>query len=142
MHRSIIFGFIASASTSLLCGCITSPAPEGAAYSAYAVGDRTRVALDEVVVSLPMKATAQPYQNLHVGLAATINPVKTTLHDPYTVSGIIQRLDARIGARVVEFLTGVKGQSLDDMPLLRAQIARAAQAVVDEGMHRWQHGSD
>jgi len=106
------------------------------------VGDRTRVALDEVVVSLPMKATAQPYQNLHVGLAATINPVKTTLHDPYTVSGIIQRLDARIGARVVEFLTGVKGQSLDDMPLLRAQIARAAQAVVDEGMHRWQHGSD
>jgi hypothetical protein len=142
MRKSIIFGFIAATFMSLLCGCLTSPAPEGAAYSAYAVGDRTRVALDEVVVSLPMKGATQPYQNLHVGLAATINPVKTTLHEPYTVSGIIQRLEARIGARVLEFLSGTKVQSLDDMASLRAQIAREAQNVVDEGMHRWQYGSD
>lgn len=142
MRRSMIFGFMAAISTCLLCGCITSPAPQGAAYSAYAVGDRTRVALDEVVVSLPMKGATQPYQNLHVSLAATINPVKTTLHEPDTVSGIIQRLEARIGARVLEFLSGTKETSINDMPSLRAQIAREAQTVVDEGMHRWQHGSD
>jgi len=109
---------------------------------AYAVGDRTRVALDEVIVSLPLKGATQPYQNLHVGLAATINPVKTTVYGPYTVADILQRLEARIGARVVEVLSVMKEQSLDDMPALRARVAREAQAVVDEAMQRWQHGSE
>ena len=59
-----------------------------------------------------------------------------------TVTDILQRLEARIGARLVETLGGLKQQSLDDMPLLRAQAARDAQAVVDEAMQRWQHGSE
>jgi len=98
--------------------------------------------MDEVVVSLPLKGAAQPYQNLHVGLAGTINPVKTTVYSSYTVTDILQRLEARIGARLVETLGGLKQQSLEDMPLLRAQTAREAQAVVDDAMQRWQHGAE
>src|SRR5206468_7084109 len=142
VNRSLLLGFVAAATMGLVCGCVTSPAPQGQTSLAYEVGDRTRVTLDEVVVSLPLKGAAQPYQNLHVGLAGTINPVKTTVYSSYTVTDILQRLEARIGARLVETLSGLKQRSLDDMPLLRAQAARDAQAVVDEAMQRWQHGSE
>ena len=142
MNKSSFTLLAAFATAGLMSGCITTPTQEGQAYSAYSVGDRSRVTMDEVVVSLPLKGATQPYQNLHVGLAATVNPVKTTLYGPYTVSEILQRLDARIGARVVEVLGGMKEQTLDDMPALRDHVAREAQAVVNEAMQRWQHGSD
>ncbi len=142
MKRWSFLGFAAGTAVGLMCGCITSPAPEGQTSLAYALGDRTRVNLDEVVVSLPLKGAAQPYQNLHVGVAATINPVKTTAYSSYTLTDILQRLEARISARLVEVLGDVKQQSLDDMPALRAQVAREAQVVVDQAMQRWQHRSE
>jgi hypothetical protein len=100
------------------------------------------VALDEIVVSLPLKGATGPYQNLHVGLAAAINPVKTTYEGAYTVGDILQRLEARIAARVVEVLSSEKNISLEQMPELRDQVARDAQAVVDEAMQRWKHGNE
>ena len=142
MTRSAVLGFVAVIAVGWMCGCVTSPAPEGQTSYAYAVGDRTRVTLDEVIVSLPLKGATQSYQNLHVGLAATVNPVKTTRYDAYTVADVFQRLEARIGARLVESLSGMKEQSLEDMPALRAQVAREAQTVVDEAMQRWKHGSE
>jgi hypothetical protein len=142
MKKLSMFGLIAVAAAGLMNGCVTSPAPEGQTSYAYAVGDRTRVTLDEVIVSLPLTGATQSYQNLHVDLAATINPLKKTPYGPYTVTDILQRLEARIGARVVESLSGMKQQSMDDMPALRSQVAREAQAVVDEAMQRWQHGSE
>ncbi len=110
--------------------------------SAYEIGDRARVTLDEVIVSLRLKGTTQPYQNLHVGLAAAVNPAKTTLYNSYTVANIIERLEARINARLVEVLSGLREESLDDMPTLRLLVAREAQAVVDDAMQHWQHGSE
>jgi hypothetical protein len=124
-----------------MSGCVTSPTTEEQAYLAYSVGDRTRVTFDEIVASLSLKNANGLYQNLHVTLAATVNPVKTT-HDPYMVAGILQRLDARISARVVEVLTGLNGQSLEETPRLGAQIATEAQSVVDQAMRQWQHGSE
>jgi hypothetical protein len=142
MKKSLVLGLAVAGAAGSMCGCITTPAPEGQAYSAYAIGDRTRVALEEIIVSLPLKGATQPYQNLHVGLAATINPVKTTLYAPYTVTDILQRLEPRISARVVEVLSDKKMSSLDDMPALRVQMAQEAQAVVDEAMRHWQHGAE
>lgn len=139
---SFIVGVAALAFVTLLHGCGTSPAPEGRTSYAYAVGDRSQVALDEVIVSLPLKGAAQPYQNLHVGLAAAINPVKTSPYSSYTVADILRRLEPRIGARLVEVLSGMKELSLDQTLALRAQVAREAQTVVDEAMERWQHGSE
>src|ERR1051326_6895528 len=136
--RSISYAIGAVA---LLSGCATAPAPEGQISAAYAVGDRTRVALDEVVVSLPLKGVGT-YQNLHVHLAATINPVKSTPYSSYTVSDIIQRLEARINARLLEVLSELKQPAIEDMAALRTQAAREAQAVVDDAMRRWQHGPE
>ena len=112
----------------LLGGCATVPNQEGQISSAYSVGDRTRIALDEVVVSLPLKGMGT-YQNLHVHLAATVNPVKSTIYSAYTVSEIVQRLEARINARVVEVLYEQKEPSLEDTPLCapkwRGQASRS-----------------
>jgi hypothetical protein len=91
---------------------------------------------------LQLNGSAKPYQNLHIGLAGTVNPVKTTAYSSYTITDILQRLEARIGARLVEVLGALKQQSLDDMPRLRAQAAREAQAVLDAAMQQWQHGSE
>ena len=141
MKRLFVLGFVGAAAAGLTCGCV-NPVAEGQTSYASAVGDRSRVALDEVVVSLPLKGATQPYQNLHVCLAAAINPVKTSAYSPYTVMDILQRLEARIGARLVEVLSGMKEQTLDDTPALRARVAQEAQTVVDEAMQRWQHGSE
>ncbi|MFO1475084.1 MAG: hypothetical protein U1F98_00360 [Verrucomicrobiota bacterium] len=144
MSRSATRSLAAIVVSGLMCGCATTPAPEGQAYSASYVGDRSRVSLDEIVVSLPLKGAAQPYQNLHVGLAATINPVRAgaTSYGMYSVTDILQRLEARIGACLVESLAGMKEQSIDNLQELRGRIVWEAQSVVDEAMKHWQHGAD
>ena len=142
MKNLLTFGLLAGIGSLLVSGCTTTPAQEGQVYSAYAVGDRTRVALDEIVVSLPVKGATAPYQNLHIGLAAAINPIKTSSYGPYAITDIMQRLEGRIGARLTEALTSLKEQSLEGMPALRTQITAESQAVVDQAMQRWQHGSE
>jgi hypothetical protein len=69
--------------------------------SAYAVGDRARAAFDEVVVSLPMRGTNAPYQTLQLAVTAFINPVRTTLADPYVAEAIVQGCEARIVVRLI-----------------------------------------
>jgi hypothetical protein len=141
LNKSFVLKLAALAGASLLCGCITTPGPKGQTSYAYELGDRAQLAFDEVVVSQRLKDSPQPYQNLHVGLTATINPLKTSVYEPYTVSDVLQRLQARIDARVVEALSG-REQSLTDMPTLRARVEQEAQAVVDEAMQRWKHGAE
>ena len=128
--------------TASACGCVTVPPAETQASYGSAVGDRTRISLDEIVVSLPLKGSTGPYQNLHVALAAAVNPVKTTIQSPYTVADILQRLDARISARVLETLLDTRGHSVDDAAALRNRIAHEAQSVVNEAMQHWQHGTE
>ncbi len=136
--------------TSILClvgiavlsGCVTSPQTGGTTSSAYAVGDRGQITLDEVVVSLPLRGVASPYQNLHIGLAAIVNPQKVTLYDPNTVEQIVRRLEARISSRLLESLSGLGQQVIDDLPALRKRIASDAQNVVDSALQQWQHASE
>jgi len=111
----------------------------------YDVGDRSQLNLDEVVVSLPVRGEAKPYQNLHIDLAATINPAKTTLQTSLDVSDILQRLQARIDSRLVEVfgdLAMTTQQSTTDMSGLRTRAVAEAQKVVDEAMKQWKYGAD
>jgi len=125
-----------------LCGCVTSPQTTNTVSSAYAVGDRAQITLDEVVVSLPLRGASTPYQNLHVDLAAIVNPQKTTRYDPTTVQQIVRRLEVRISSRLVEALSSIKEITIVDQPRLRSQIANEAQALVDAALQRWEHGSE
>ena len=127
-----------------LSGCMTTPQTgEQAVSSAYAVGDRGQINLDEVVVSLPLRNdSSHPYQNLHVGLAAIVNPQKATHYDPYTVEQIVRRLEARIVARTVETLSGMGPQTIEGMPALGKMVAQDAQGVVDAALQHWEHGPE
>src|SRR6516162_3158625 len=139
--QKLALGLFVIAMVELFSGCATTPIQEGQTSAAYSIGDGTRVTLDEVVVSLPLKGYSA-YQNLHVHLAATVNPVKSTTYSAYTVSEIIQRLESRINARVVAALYEQKQPALEDMSGLRAEVARIGQQVVDDAMRKWQHGSE
>jgi hypothetical protein len=123
-------------------GCVTTPHTGGQVESAYAVGDRAQITLDEVVVSMPLRGGNGPYQNLHISLGALVNPQKTTLYDPYTVEGIVRRLEGRIASRLVENLTGMGQQSIEDLATLRKSIGAEAQAVVESALQHWQHASE
>jgi hypothetical protein len=127
----------------LLSGCATMPQTEQAVSYAYAVGDRGQITLEEVVVSLPLRDdSAHAYQNLHVGLAAIVNPKKTTRYDPSTVEQIVRRLEARLAARELEVLNALGSQSLSGMQALRQRLASEAQAVVDDALQHWEHGPE
>jgi hypothetical protein len=125
-----------------LTGCVTTPTrTEGQTVSAGAVGDRGRVAFDEVVVSLKF-AGAPTYQNLHVATAAVVNPVRTTIANQYDVHGILQRVETRVAARLTEVLSGLGEQTLDNTRALRPRIQKEAQEIVDDAIRRWQFGND
>ena len=126
----------------LASGCATSPPAEGTAVSAYSVGDRARVTFDEVVVSLPFRGASAPYQNLHVVPAAIVNARRTTYSSPYQAEGILRRLETRVAARLSEVLSSLGEQSLSDTPTLRKRVLTEAQAVVDEALRQWEHGSE
>lgn len=125
-------------------GCVTPPAAnDRTGVSAYSVGDRACVTFDEVVVSLRMKGSPAPYQNLHVTPAAFVNPKKATyLSSAYDAEHILQRLQSRVAARLSEMLSGLGEQSLTDTEALRQKILTETQAVVDEALLQWEHGSD
>jgi hypothetical protein len=125
-----------------LSGCVTSPPADGTAVSAYSVGDRARVAFDEIVVSLPFRGVNTPYQNLHVAPAAIVNARRTTYSSPYQAEQILRRLETRVAARLSEVLSGLGEQSLSDTAGLRRRVLSEAQAVVDEALRQWEHGSD
>ena len=128
--------------TAALCGCATVPPPADTPVSATYVGDRARVAFDEIVVSLPFRGASGPYQNLHVALAALVNPRKTTLSNPYQAEQILRRVEARTAARISESLAKVGQQSLEDTERLRRKTQSEAQEVVEEALRQWEHGSD
>jgi hypothetical protein len=126
----------------LASGCATSPPAEGTAVSAYSVGDRARVTFEEIVVSLPFRGASASYQNLHVAPAAFVNARRTTYSRPYEAEGILRRLETRVAARLSEVLSSLGEQSLSDTPALRKTVLTEAQAVVDEALRQWEHGSE
>lgn len=123
-------------------GCVTSPPPEGAAVSAYSVGDGGRVVFDEVVVSLPFRGASAPYQNLHVAPAAVVNVRITTSGSAYEAEQIVRRLETRVAARLSEVLSNLGEQSLSDTASLRRRVLSEAQTVVDEGLRQWEHAAE
>jgi hypothetical protein len=118
------------------------PPAETANVSAYSVGDRARVTFDEIVVSLPLQGANAPYQNLHIAPAAIVNVKQTTYSTTYDAQDILRRLETRVAARLTEVLSGLGTQSLANTDALRRKALAEAQAVVDDALRQWKHGSD
>jgi len=100
------------------------------------------VVFDEVVVSLLLRGATASYQNLHVAHAAVVNARRTTYSSTYQAQDILRRLEARVAARLSKVLSALGEQSLSDTAALRRRVLTEAQAVVDEALRQWEHGSD
>lgn len=123
-------------------GCETTPAPAEGLVSAYSLGDRGRAVFDEVVVSLRLRGSNAPYQNLHIAVTAFVNPIRKSTGSPSEAEGIVQRCEARILVKLSQTLSGLGEKSLDDSEQLRQLVREQAQREVDEAMSRWQYGAD
>ena len=134
----------------LCCGLCTvwgcaprhPPAPNAPTSYPWYVGDRGRVEYDEMVVSLPLRGADTPYQNLHVRLTVFVNPARESATAGFETQGIVKRSEERVAMRLLDVLGGLGEQSLDGTATLRQRIAAEAQAVVDDVMKQWTHGSE
>ena len=105
------------------------------------VGDRGRISYDELVVSLPVRGTGAPYQNLHVTVAVFLDQTERGSAGAFGVEGVVRQCEPRVGARLVESLTGLGEQSIEATPQLRETVRAEAQAVVNEAMKHWKAGA-
>ena len=126
----------------LLPGCVTAPNTPGPGSSARYVGDRASIAFDEVIVSVPMQGAREPYQNLHIGLTAIINPRKVSTYNPMQVEWMMRRLEPRMSAEVLRLLTEVQTVSPQKFGPLRLEISSRAQDVVRQTLASWTHASE
>jgi hypothetical protein len=125
----------------VLSGCATSPPEDNPPLvSLYSFSDRGRTDFEEVVLSLRFRGADAPYQNLHVGLTAFVNPTRNA--STVGAERIAQSLESRVAARLVELLSGSGEQSIEETPRLRETIRAEAQAVLDVAMKQWKHGSE
>jgi hypothetical protein len=122
-------------------GCLTLPSDPATTSAASYVGDRTHLALDEIVVGVAAPGAGAQLRNLHVGLAAIINAKEVTYADPYDVEWMVRRMEPRIAARVVELALGAGPVGPGELRTLRGGIATEAQAAFDAAFARWKHAA-
>jgi hypothetical protein len=75
-------------------------------------------------------------------VTAFINPIRKTAGDPWQAQGIVQRCEPRVAVRLSRVLGGQAATAVQEAERLRELARSEAQAVVDEAMKRWEHGSD
>jgi len=141
MQKTWVFWLSCAWGLVCLPGCVTAPATQQPQSSAQYVGDRTSVSFDEVVASVAVNGMSEEYQNLHVGLAAVINPRKESFYNPYQVESIVRRLEPRIAAEVLKVVEGRK-VSLKETGPLRERIGATVQDIVGQTLARWTHASE
>jgi hypothetical protein len=133
-----------------LTGCVTTPPPRPA-VSAYQLGDRSTLGLDEIVVSLPLKEASTPYHNLHLQLGVIINPVAAETAAPsssykydYTneAEALVRRLTPRINAAVARSLSELATQSIRDTGPIRQKAVAQTDSVLTPVLRNWTHAAD
>ncbi|HSH95632.1 MAG TPA: hypothetical protein VK968_15920 [Roseimicrobium sp.] len=131
-------------------GCVTTP-PAQPAVSAYQLGDRSTLGLDEIVVSLPLKEASEPYHNLHLQLGVIINPVATETAAPTSsykqdysneAEALVRRLAPRINATVSRSLSELAPQSIRDAAAVRQKAIAQAESVLTPVLRNWTHAAD
>jgi hypothetical protein len=124
----------------VVSGCAVSPAGKELKSSAYSVGDYASVQLGETVLSIQQ---GERYRNLHIELAAVVNPRNTTFDYSFgEVERIVQRLSPRIAGRLIEVITDMTGPGVGDLRVLQGKIRNEAQVIVDTNLKQWKHGSE
>jgi len=94
------------------------------------------------MAAAPVEGAHQVYQNLHVGLAAVIDPRKGGVCDPSHVDWLVQHLQPNLSAATLQVVTEVGTISPRKLGVLRQTIANRAQEVVGETLASWSHAPE
>jgi hypothetical protein len=124
-----------------LAGCVTLTQSEGAGSKGSSVGDRA-LSFDPIVVPVRLEGSTSGYDNLHVLLAAMVNPRKTTLQSLDTAVGIVRRQEPRLRAEVVKLLLRKERVTLASLAALSDEITARSQASLTDTFSRWTGSSD
>jgi hypothetical protein len=126
-----------------LTGCVTTPAPQGQAYSAGYVGDRASLSLGEQVFTINVgQGPTSELRNLHLRLEVIVNPRSLSFATEYEVAGIIRRIEPRIEAHLVDFVPLGKSVAFEALPALKGEIVREAQATLLASYSKWKKAAD
>jgi hypothetical protein len=125
-----------------LAGCVSSHESGAAKAPLRNVAEGTSISFDEVMMAAPVEGAHQVYQNLHVGLAAVINPRKGGGCDPGHVDWLVHRLQPDLSAATIQVVTEVGTISPRKLGVLRQTIANRAAEVVGETLAPWSHAPD
>ena len=85
---------------------------------------------------------ANRYRNLHVGLAAIINPRGRYAYSGYEMQSVVDGLRARVAARLVEVLVALSVTESGDLQRIHQLLTTQAQSVVDDVLAGWQRAQD
>jgi hypothetical protein len=98
--------------------------------------------LDEIIASVPVEGANQPYQNLHVGLAAVITPKSSAAAcDPDEVEAALHACAPRIAAAILKMVTDSPTLSPHKLDRFRDDLAAVAQTTANQAFARWPHAS-
>jgi hypothetical protein len=124
----------------LLSSYLVGGAKDGLESSASYIGDRSSVFFREVLAAVSVEGAARPNQNLHIAMAAIVNPVKSS-DDTAPAEQIIRRQEARIASEVLAVALASPTLNARELKTLRVTLASAGQAVIEKAMSQWKHGS-
>ena len=121
-----------------LAGCDTSGLVRSGGY----VGDRLVVPLGETVVAVPPAGADAGYANLHVSLAAALNPRKSALGGQGDAVAILHRMFPRISSAMIARAQQEKAVSAASLPALRAGLLKEAEGVFRTAIAKWVYAPD
>ena len=125
-----------------LSGCVVSEL-QTAATSARYVGDTTYAQSRDTVVTIAVGSKQIEYHNLHVGMSAMVQKKPGfTLAQASDVCEMLQRLEPRIAAHIVEVASVAHLKVPGQLGSIREAIRCGAQRIVDERFLKWQHAKN
>jgi hypothetical protein len=102
------------------------------------VEEGTSVRFDEVMAAVPVEGAHQVYQNLHVGIAATITPHTGTPFNPSQVGWLLHKLEPRVSAATLQVVTDSGTISPRKVGALRDAVVAKIQEVVAQTLSTWE----
>ena len=125
------------------------PAPPAPAFEAPAPVQSARQLepgetkfFGEVIVAVPLEGAHQVYQNLHVGLAANVDPREPSKYEASQVQWLFQRLEPRLDAAVLQVVTDAGVVSPRKLGALHDAIVTRLQSVVSQTVGNWPYTAD
>ncbi|MBM4033572.1 MAG: hypothetical protein FJ291_17555 [Planctomycetes bacterium] len=110
-------------------------------YGTY-VGDRLVVPLGETVVAVPLAGAEGGYANLHITLAAAMNPRRAALGGQADAAAILHRTAPRISSAIIARAQQEKAVSVASLPALRAALLKEAESAFRAAIAKWVHAEN